>query len=77
MGEAVQSRRWIGGEWWDLKGGMCTSSHWGVIPRCGSNKPFLSEEAVQRITESSEDRRVQGPVTKLSLTHALQQVWVT
>lgn len=45
----------------------------GVVPR--GDHAFLSEEAVQRVTEGREESRVQRPVTQLSLPHALQQVW--
>lgn len=50
-----------------------TRGYWEVIP--GADHAFLSEEAVQRVTERSEDGRVQGPVAELRLPHALQQVW--
>lgn len=46
---------------------------WGIIPR--GDHAFLGEEAVKRVTEGGEERRVQGPVAELRLPHALQQVW--
>lgn len=52
----------------------CTEGEWGAIPR--GDHAFLSEEAVQRVTQRSEERRVQGPVAELRLAHALQQIWV-
>lgn len=77
MSEAGEGRRRrrVGGEWWDLYGVRCTEGEWGVTH--GVDHAFLSEEAVQRVTEGGEERWVQGPVAELRLPHALQQVWVT
>lgn len=75
MSEAGEGRRRVGGERWDLYGVRCTEGEWGVTH--GVDHAFLSEEAVQRVTEGGEERWVQGPVAELRLPHALQQVWVT
>lgn len=75
MNEGGKGRRWVGGQWWDLYGMRCPEGEWGVIPR--GDHAFLSEEAVQRVTEGSEERWVQGPVAELRLPHALQQVSMT
>lgn len=41
----------------------------------GADHAFVEKEAVQRVTQRREERRVQGPVAQLRLLHALQQVW--
>ena len=50
------------------------SQHGGTT-RGGVEQALLSEEAVQRVTKWSEEQRIQGPITELSLPHALQKVW--
>lgn len=46
----------------------------GGAARRGTYQALLGEEAVERVTERREERWVQGPVTELSLPHALHQV---
>lgn len=53
----------------------CSQGDRGVVPR--GDHASLCEEAIQRVAEGGEEGRVQGPVAELSLTHALQQVWMT
>lgn len=70
MSEAGEGRGWIGGEGLVVQGIRSTHSLRGVAPR--GDHAFLSEEAVQGVAEGGEERRVQGPITELRLTHALQ-----
>lgn len=53
---------------------VATVGQGGVTP--GGDHAFLGEEAVEGVTQGGEERRVQGPVAELRLTHALQQVWI-
>lgn len=72
MSEAGEGGHWVKAEWWDVRG-VGRVGYWGVTPR--GDHAFLSEEAVQRVTEGGEESGIQRPVTELRLPHALQQVW--
>lgn len=75
LSEAGEGGRWVGRQRRRLEVVRCAGGNWRVIS--WADHAFLRKEAVQGVTEGSEEPRVEGPVTELCLLHALQQVWVT
>lgn len=75
MSEAVEGRRRVGRQRRWLQEVRCTVGNWGVVSR--TDHAFLRKEAVQRVAKGGEEAGVEGPVTELSLLHALQEVWDT